>query len=79
MEVISLTEGKINRTYIAGKDVITKQSSFDEIKNIEIARKALTNKTILLEMMFICFICRKFMIIKTDVFLWSFYKAIIWS
>ena len=30
MEVISLTEGKINRTYIAGKDVITKQSSFDE-------------------------------------------------
>ena len=49
MEVISLTEGKINRTYIAGKDVITKQSSFDEIKNIEIARKALTNKTILLE------------------------------
>lgn len=47
MEVISLTEGKINRTYIAGKDVITKQSSFDEIKNIEIARKALTNKTIL--------------------------------
>lgn len=49
MEVISLTEGKINRTYIAGKDVITKQSSFDEIKNIEIARKALTNKTILLK------------------------------
>lgn len=49
MEVISLTEGKINRTYIAGKDVIIKQSSFDEIKNIEIARKALTNKTILLE------------------------------
>ncbi len=49
MEVISLTEGRINRTYIAGKDVITKRSSFDEIKNIEAARKALTGKTIFLD------------------------------
>lgn len=38
MQVISMTDGKIKKNFTAGKEVIVKQSSFNEIQNIEKAR-----------------------------------------
>ena len=49
MQVISLTEGKIKKINIGDKEIITKVSSFDEIKQIESARKILKNQFIVIE------------------------------
>ncbi len=46
MQVISMTEGKITQDYISGHKIIVKQSSFDEIKKIECARKILEKRKI---------------------------------
>lgn len=48
MDVISLTKDKINKVIISNKEIITKKSSFEEIKNIENARKFFKNKEIIL-------------------------------
>lgn len=48
MDVISLTKDKINKVIISDKEIITKKSSFEEIKNIEKARKIFKNKEILI-------------------------------
>lgn len=46
MQVISMTEGKITQDYISSHKIIIKQSSFDEIKKIECARKILEKRKI---------------------------------
>lgn len=48
MQVISMTDGKIKKGIIAGREVIVKQSSFDEIKKIEAARSVLREHELVL-------------------------------
>ena len=46
VQIISMTQGKIKRDFIAGREVVIKKTSFEEVKKIEEARNILKKHNI---------------------------------